>query len=525
MQATRSPASWPRVVVAAAVAAFIVALVVGFELVRPFVAGPVGFDSAASVIHFDRIVAGRHLEALVTATPKPFLTAAYGLLHAVTGDWRSISWATIGAFACCVALGGVFAWRIAGPIAGLFAAAALLGSRTLLADVVIAYAIPWAMVGWLLAGLVMVGPRPRPALAGVFLCLAALARLETLVVIGIALLAVLVSARPVRRGASRETWRHWLLAIGLLALPVMLVHDWLLTGDPLFWLSVSQRYSQAAPDSVMTPLELGSVMIRHYVGMPVLTGLAILGFVVLARQRKWVAIVGLWSLSVGVAVFLELLAARGTYVSPRYLAAIDMAVVIAASVGAAALVEIGARGARATVGGREQTWLRPVPALMVLSAIILAAASVWPVASLNASFRGSAESQRMQAEHADSVLPPIASELDGIPGAGSFPPPDAPMRGDPAAIVLLVPGLERPRFAVDLSLPLSQVGGTPAAWLVPGEGFLPAGDIIYHDRLADRDKQAFAILEVDVPTAIGDVTLSPLVADPVAGIWVQRIQR
>jgi hypothetical protein len=508
-----------------AVGAGIAALVVGFELVRPFVAGPVGFDSAASVIHFERIAAGRHLESFITATPKPFLTVVYGVLHALTDDWRSISWATIGAFAGCVVLGGLFAWRIAGPIAGLFATVALLGSRTLLSDVVIAYAVPWAMIGWLLAGLAMVGPRPRPALAGVFLCLATLARFETLVVVGVALLAILVTARPARRSAPRRSWRLWLVAIGLLALPIMFIHDWLLTGDPLFWLTVSQRFSAASPDSVLTPLELADAMFRRYVAMPVLIGLAILGFIVLARQRNWVALVGLSGLSLGVAAFLELLAARGTFVSIRYFAAIDMALVIAASVGAAALVEWGIGVARKMISNRGDAWHRPMPVLVVVATVALAVASIWPVASLSRSFRNAAQSLRLQAEHADSVLAPIAAELAGIPGAGVFPAPDAPASGNPAAQILLVPTLQRPRFAVDLDLPLFQVGGNPADALAPGEGFLPHGDVIYHDRLADRKPETFAILEVDAATTIGDVTLVPIVADPVAGIWAHRIQR
>ena len=32
----------------------------------------------------------------------------------------------------------------------------------------------------------------------------------------------------------------WWVLLGFLALPVMLLHDWLLTGDPFFWADVSQ---------------------------------------------------------------------------------------------------------------------------------------------------------------------------------------------------------------------------------------------------------------------------------------------
>jgi hypothetical protein len=102
--------SRPRLPLLLGAIAGAVALGIGFELVRPFAAGPVGFDSSASVIYFDRIVSGRHLEAFVTATPKPFLTLVFGLLHELTAAWRSISWATIGAFALCVVLRVVCNW-------------------------------------------------------------------------------------------------------------------------------------------------------------------------------------------------------------------------------------------------------------------------------------------------------------------------------------------------------------------------------------------------------------------------------
>jgi hypothetical protein len=503
-----------------------VAVGIGFELVRPFAAGPVGFDSSASVVYFDRIVAGRHLEAFVTATPKPFLTVVFGLLHGLTADWRSISWATIGAFALCVVLGGWFAWRIGGPIAGVFVVVGLLGSRTLLADVVISYAVPWAMVGWLVAALALTADRRRPALAGVALGLATLARLETLVVVGLALVVVLVTARPVRRAAPRETLRWWLLAVAMLALPIMLIHDWLLTGDPMYWVSVPEAFSRGSPDAVLSPADLTGAMTLRYLGMPVLTGLGVIGFVVLARRRAWVPLLGLLGMTLGIAAFLELLAIRNTYVSARYYAAIDLGLLMAAAVGAAAALE-GGRRVLARVTGRSEAGGRAglvAAAAMTAGGVALALASIWPVASISATFRTAARTQLLQAEHADHVLPALAAEVTAVPGAGTFPAPDAPMSGDPADLVVLVPPLERPRLAVDLSLPLTQITSAPPAWLKRGPGFLPYGDVIFHDELADRGG-IYNVLEVDSPTTVGHVTLTPIVADPAAGLWVQRIQR
>jgi hypothetical protein len=528
MAATQSIAPWSRSTWLFGIAGFAIALGVGFELVRPFTAGPVGFDSASSVIHFERITAGRHLESFVTGTPKPFLTVVYGLLYALTGDWRAISWATIGAFAVCVVLGARFAWRIAGPVAGLFAFVALLGSRTLLADVIISYAVPWALVWCLIAGLEATSPRPRPWIVGMALAVAALARLEVLVIVAIGLLAVLVACRPLRRTAPPASLRWWLLGLGLLALPVMLLHDWLLTGDPLFWVSVSQRYSEASPDAVMTPLELLRATVHRYGGMPVLTLLALAGFVVLLRRRAWVPLVAVIAASAGIAAFLELLAIRGTYVSTRYFAAIDLGLIFAAAAGAAGVVDAGrwllARSGRR---GRGETSARAgwaIAAAAAVAAVALALAAIWPVASLSTSFRSVAQTQLAIAENADRVLPAVASELSGIPGAGTFPPPDAPMADDPGDMILLVPPLERPRFAVDLDLPLTQVSSAPLAWLQPGDAFLPYGDVIVHDTLAER-VHAYDVLEVDQPATVGAVTLEPVVADAVNGIWVLRIAR
>ena len=152
---------------------------VGLAVVQPFAVGPVGFDSAASVAFFDRIVGGQRLEAYVGATPKPLLTLVYGLLYDVTHDWRAISWATIGAFAVGTYLAARLVQRLAGLPAAVFAVIGLVGLSLLQSDLILAYATPWAMVGWFAAGLLVTGPRPRFGLAGIALMLAALARLET----------------------------------------------------------------------------------------------------------------------------------------------------------------------------------------------------------------------------------------------------------------------------------------------------------------------------------------------------------
>ena len=81
-----------------ALGALTVAVVTALVVIRPFQAGAVEYDSAASVLYFDRIMTGRHLEATLLATPKPFLTVVFGSLYAVFHDWRVLVWATIAAY-------------------------------------------------------------------------------------------------------------------------------------------------------------------------------------------------------------------------------------------------------------------------------------------------------------------------------------------------------------------------------------------------------------------------------------------
>ncbi len=168
--------------VATAVAA-LAATAIMFFMVRPVTVGAVGFDSAASVLYFDRIVGGTRLEAFVTATPKPLLTLIHGGIHAVIPDWRAISIATLVAFGVAVALTTILVTRAiprSCPLTALVAVPLLLvGSPLLASDVGIAYAVPWALLGWVVAGLAALGPRPRPWLVGLGLMLATLARLET----------------------------------------------------------------------------------------------------------------------------------------------------------------------------------------------------------------------------------------------------------------------------------------------------------------------------------------------------------
>ena len=132
---------------------FIVAVLLELVVLRPFASASIGPDAAAPVVHFLRITSGQHLEGYLGQTPKPLLTLVYGVLYSLFHDWRPIVWASIAVFAACVVLGGVLGRRVAGVAGGAFIAVGILLSSVLLADLMLAYSVSWALLGWLVAGL------------------------------------------------------------------------------------------------------------------------------------------------------------------------------------------------------------------------------------------------------------------------------------------------------------------------------------------------------------------------------------
>ena len=260
---------------------FIVAFGGAFVLVLPVRVGQVGYDTAASVLYFDRLLAGRHLESFVAATPKPLLTVVDGFLHAATGDWRPISWLALAVYALDVVLAGVLARRLAGPVAAAFVAVGVAGTWALLEDASAAYAVGPAVLFWLLAGLLTTAPRPRYGLAGVALLLAGLARFETLILVGL-IASVLVGWRLAAALGRKERppSRAWLLLLGFLALPIQMLHDVLLTGDP-FW---SERVPVLVSEAGSPLIGVGGairLILNHYAPWAILVVLAALGVALL----------------------------------------------------------------------------------------------------------------------------------------------------------------------------------------------------------------------------------------------------
>jgi hypothetical protein len=484
---------------------FLAAAAVAAYVVLPIRTGQVGFDAAASVLYFDRIVAGRHLEAFVTATPKPLLTLLYGLVHAAIPDWRAISWLAIAAFGLAVVLAARLALRLRGISAAAFAAAGFIGSGTLLADVALAYALVWALLGWLIAGLALTStPRPRFGLAGLGLLVAGTARFESILLTLVAVAAIFGWWFMARSGRAPSMPRSaWLLGAGLVQVPIQWAHDWLLTGDPLFSLSVPVRGTRV--DELIGPFERAIWIVHRYLDSGGLLFLGVLGVTALVLARKWPVVAGLAVLGPGIAAFLVFLEFRHIYVSSRYAGPIDLAILFSAAIGFAAVVAPGVRSLLAELP-RVRWAPRPDAALVAIGLL----AGILFVSPFANDVVGTARSNLTLHSNA------IAAETI-ISSADSFPEGSGP--------VILVPALLRPQLAVDLGLPVSAVGGLSAAALDPSGAGLRPGQILYHDRRGDPADPAFVILESTVPATLGSVGIVPIASDPRLGWWVVRIER
>jgi hypothetical protein len=491
---------------------FLAAAAFAIVLVRPIESASIGPDAAAPVVHFQHIAASHHLEGYLGQTPKPLLTVVYGLIYTAAHDWRPVAWAAIAAFALCVVLGGLLGHRIGGFVTGAFIAVGLTFSTVLLIDLAFAYSVAWALLAWLVAGLSVTAERPRYGIAGVALMIGTLARLETLIVVIVAAGGLTLAEILARTGhRPRPARGAYLTLLGLLALPVMLLHDWLLTGDPFFWAEIAQLNSVGAAN-ILGPLQIAKSIAVHLAGMAPLLPLAALGAYMLVRQRRWPLALGLLALGPGVAAFLVYLGARGVYVSARYVAPIDMSLLFTAGLGLASLDApmVRRRLSQARAINRHRM-LVPVMA-GALSALALA-----PIGPLDSIVRKTISKQVQLHANEQHAMAVIRAELAS---------PSACLNAARSAAAqvrstVIVPSRLRVQAVVDLDLPLTEVAKPGGITMVAG---LPApGQIVYHDRLDGQTDKSYALYEIDKPVTVGTVRLVPLLADVKRGMWVIRV--
>jgi len=488
-------------------------------IIRPLHAGPTTSDAAASVLYFDRIVSGQRLEAFVNTTSKPVLTIVYGIGYALTHDWRVVAIGSIVAAAGAVVLGARLARRAAGIGAAIAVSIALAANAILLAEVSWAYALPWALASWFLAGLAMTRERPSFLVAGLGLMVGALARPETYLLIAVA--TVGLGALAVR--GRFPTGGAWLLTAWL-AVPVICVHDLLLTGDPLFWLRVATIYADGIV--VDSPGAVAGRIGQEFVVTPLLTVAAIGGLVALFRTRVGrVVAAGVLTIGLGTACLLVAVATRGLATPNYYLHPIQIAIAFAAAIGT------GAAGT--FVGCRLDRWFarhrgeprstqlvrRRVDRATIVEAALtvgLAVIVLRPVLLTGATLNAIQVQRRIAADsdNAASLLSRLVRERGIAPGPGGDPGRFA----DPAGLRILVPRQLQTRLAVTLGLPVTVIGASIPDH--PMSGLVHPDLIVFRDRLTEQGGGLPTKFGGTTPMTVDGVPFTPLVADPAAGRWI-----
>jgi hypothetical protein len=476
-------------------------------------------DEHASVLYFDRLVAGQRLEEPLLSAPKPLLTVVHGLAWQVAHDWRLLAAVTVAAFALAVVCLARAAGRLGGPAAAAAVLLAVAGSGPLVLQAARGNSVIFALAGWSVAldaltrgarppgagadragpdGPGAEGPGAAWGVAAGALALAGLARAETWLLL------------PLAAGWGLLAWwrgrgdRRALLLVLPLAVPLLwLGHDWLLTGDPLYSLRVPGRYTDLLTGrQVIAPGDWLALVGRRYAPDPLLLGLAAVGVVWLVRRRAWVWLGFLAVTGVGVLALLGLEAWRGTYVSWRYFDPADLAVRLAAALGAAAL-------ASAAAGRLAGRWGRAglTASAAAVAAVLLAGAAYWPLAPTDPDVTSTLDrGTRLSANTATAiaVLAPVAAR----PGS-----------------VITVSGPQRVRAAVELDLPLGRARDLFLATLAtPLDRALQGSDAVFHDADGDQPARRFAPLSTTIPTRVGEIRLVPLRTDPGRGLYVHRVE-
>jgi hypothetical protein len=494
------------------------AVTLGF-LVRPFDGGPAASDANSSVLFFERIASGRTLEAWLNTTPKPLLTVAYGLLHAIDPSWTLVSLSAVFAAAVAVVLSAELARRVAGLPAAAFVAVGLTGSLGLGAEAAWAYGLPGALAFWGAAGLLLLRSRPRPGWSGLCLLFAGLARPETFIVLGIALL--ILAGAAIRRSPLPPG--YWLLMIGWLALPILCLHDLLLTGNPLWWLSVAPHAVELNHGRARSLPGVMVMSANHVRGMWPLAIEAVAGGLILLVRRAWIPVVGLVALGPLVIVYTWALAVRHVNVLSHYYHPADMATVV----GAGIAVGAGLAWARTQLAIRNDRAAGSAGrAVVVVAAVVLAVVSSNPFTPLNASARSNLGGQGRLDARVTALLPTLRAAL---PQRATVPVPAVGPIGspDPVSVVLFIPRHRLPRMAVDLDLLLTSVAVLEPTRINLAAGYPPVDSVVYMDGLVDAASvgKPTEVLRVSSPTTIGAIELDPILADPARRIWIVAIKR
>jgi hypothetical protein len=311
---------------------------------------------------------------------------------------------------------------------------------------------------------------------------------------------------------ERPSRGAWLVpGIGLIAIPVMLLHDGLVTGEPFYWAQVAVRYSAATDAHVRTPAEVVGFLVGRAWAIGGLVVLAIAGIVRLWRPGTRAIVLGLLALGPGITAFLVLLAVRGILVADRYAAPIDLAIAFAAGIGFGWLWT-AVRGGEP--GDLEASRTGPAGVGLAVAVAVLVSGPYWAV---DPSLRPSIRQSLALARDVDRSIGTLRATLAAARGDGAE-------SGAAVTPLLYVPVAVRPRLVVDLDTDLGEVASTDPSRVDVGAGYPPAGSIVLHSLAGDPELPGFADLQVDQPREVGGVTVEPLLAAPAQGLWVDAIR-
>ena len=374
-----------------------------------------------------------------------------------------------------------------------------------------ANSLPWAVAGWLIAGVAIASRSPRFGIAGVALLIAGLARVETWLILVAATLVLASLAIPVVRSSqpAAPTIRVMLpLMLGWIAVPVQLTHDLLLTGDPLYWMAVPRAYTTLiTPDlQPIGALPFALNLVGRLAAMPMLMLLAAAGIVQLLARRRLGMLIGITGVVAGGFALLGSLATRGIYISERYYEGPMLGILFAASIGVGAAI---AFITRRTAGSLSSTagQIAGVGGALVLGAVLSVPGPLTP--ELNERF----ELQRAASANLEAVTSRLSQIVASVqaPAPSSVSVTEEIRVVDPRLATMYVPRPLGNRVAVELELPLTRLGdGTVASRLAPAEAVLVPGQFVYHDASVDAPEEWFAPFEIGTESLLGKLRLVPL---------------
>jgi hypothetical protein len=370
--------------------------------------------------------------------------------------------------------------------------------------------VSWSLLFVSLAGLLVTNERPRWVAAGAALAAGALARQEVFLLIGVVVLLVCIGVARDWRTTGRLPAQAGLL-ISLVAIPLTGLHDWLLTGSPLYFLAVpvigAEGRDVASAGAAVRRL-LGDVA-----GQPGLAMLAVIGGLLLILRRAWTLLVGVITFGPGMALFFLWVSLRGLVSLERYLAPLDLAIIVAAAVTVGFAFRAGTAWVAQRSGERGATLAasRLMAAAISLAAAVFALALSPSVGPLDTELTARIRVNRAVAGDWETMLPATRVALAERPILlERVPPPDPTSKivGRPA--ILVSAGLLS-RAGVDLETGFDRTGRLEWFGATPDQLAGAAGSMLYVDsRLAATSTFDPAWMMLHEPLPAGPVVIVPL---------------